>query len=247
MRFLYAGVAACLLLVAGCTPANPVPTPDIQATVDAAVQQALADRPTPTSDIQPTIEAAVSAAVTTKPTAVPTWTPEPTWTPSPTHTPQGAPTPENQSTRNSLAQPLAERPTPTPTGLCNGQRGIRFPSESEAAAAGGAGCYPAGSGYGWYLNPGSAPTATPTLAPPPRLEAPYSWGDAISVTALFTQDPDIALPLVYFLSSEMEPELAAGMRQMVQTAISRGLSVEALAKLLLTAECVYRESSLSNC
>ena len=69
---------AFLALFAACTAE---PNPDAQATVDAAVAEALLTQPTATPDIQATVDVAVAEALAVQPTAVPTWTPQPTWTP----------------------------------------------------------------------------------------------------------------------------------------------------------------------
>ena len=98
-----AAVSAALL-----TP-PPAPTPDINATVAAgiAATQAAAPKPTPTPpptpDIDATVEARMAATIAARPT--PTNTPMPTATPVPTHTPLPTPT----------ATPVpTETPTPTP-------------------------------------------------------------------------------------------------------------------------------------
>jgi hypothetical protein len=84
-------VVALANIVGACSapPTSPA-TPDIQATVNAAVQQALANQPT----------------------TVPTWTPEPTWTPSPIATPTATLPPIATPTPTPTATP---RPTATPT------------------------------------------------------------------------------------------------------------------------------------
>jgi S1-C subfamily serine protease len=73
MRF-FAMLVVVATLVTGCAPSDSLPTPDIQATVKAAVQQALADRPTPTPaapGIQATVKAAVQQALADRPTPTP--------------------------------------------------------------------------------------------------------------------------------------------------------------------------------
>ena len=86
---MLAGLAAC---------ASSTPTPNLQATVDARVRDALASRPSPTPTHIPTATPTSAATATPPPSATPTSTPTPTREPSPT--PTSTPTPE---------------PTPTPT------------------------------------------------------------------------------------------------------------------------------------
>jgi hypothetical protein len=70
---------------------------------------------TPTPDIQATVDAAVAAAIASQPTAIPTWTPEPTWTPRPTPTLQPTPTLEPTPTPTASSLPVIRLPTQTPT------------------------------------------------------------------------------------------------------------------------------------
>ena len=87
-------------LAIGCAATPPrEPTPNIGATVEAAVRTAL-PRPTPTPDIQATVEASVRATVE----ALPPPTPSPTPTPLP-------PTPSPIPTR------LPPTPSPQPTSV----------------------------------------------------------------------------------------------------------------------------------
>ena len=115
-----AAVFAALWLV-GCggSPA-PQPTPDIAATVEAAVAMAMPTAtPTPEPDIGATVEAGVQATVeamqpTLTPTPLPTFTP--TITPTPTAT--LTPTPTNSPTPTHTATPtptVTHTPTPTAT------------------------------------------------------------------------------------------------------------------------------------
>ena len=105
--------AVCAVLwLAGCGgPAPAEPTPDIEATVQAAVAMALPTAtPTPQPDIEATVAAGVQATVeamrpSPTPTHVPTWTP--TATPSPTRT---------RTPTNTPAPTATHTPTPTPTG-----------------------------------------------------------------------------------------------------------------------------------
>ena len=97
------------LAVAACGPgAPPTPTPDIPATVEAAVQQAIpTPTPTPTPDIRATVEAEVQATMaaipTETPTPTPTATPVPTETPMPTAT--ATPTPTSNNVPNHSPAP----------------------------------------------------------------------------------------------------------------------------------------------
>ena len=119
-RFVLLGVAAGLMLggIAGCFGGGEEetePTPDLQATIDAAVAAATptetpvpepTDTPVPpTPDLAATIAAAIAA---NQPTPVPpTNTPEPTDTPVP---PTNTPVPTATPTRAPTATP---QPTPT--------------------------------------------------------------------------------------------------------------------------------------
>jgi hypothetical protein len=108
------------ITVSGCglvTVETPVPTPDIAATVEAAVAVALASQPTP--DLAATVKAAVATEVAAtqaaqaEPTVEPTPTEEPTPEPTkkPTVEPTEEPTPE--PTEEPTVEPT-EEPTPVP-------------------------------------------------------------------------------------------------------------------------------------
>ena len=114
------------LAVAACgSGAPPSPTPDIPATVTAAVQQAIpTPTPTPTPDIRATVDAQVQATMaaipTETPTPTPTATPVPTETPMPTATATPTPTPTPTATPLPTATPTpTTRPTPTPSPTPN--------------------------------------------------------------------------------------------------------------------------------
>ena len=116
--------AAVLLWAAACSqpaPPTPAPTPDIEATVQAAVAKALpTEPPSPTPDVQATVQAGVRATIEAIPTPTPTATLTPTRTPTPTATPTNTPTntptrtPTRTPTPSATATPTAT-PTPTPT------------------------------------------------------------------------------------------------------------------------------------
>jgi hypothetical protein len=115
-------LVALLMLVAACdfgtspnpTPlptytlyptytAYPTPTPDLQATIEAVVQQRLGE---------------IQAAATLVPTPTPTTIPTPTITPTPepTATPTSTPSPVPTATTIPTPTPIpTPRPTPTPT------------------------------------------------------------------------------------------------------------------------------------
>ena len=112
--------------VVACTSgAPPSPTPDIPATVEAAVQQALpTPTPTPTPDIPATVRAEVAATMaampTETPTPTPTATPLPTATPTPTPTATPTPTPTPTATPLPTVTPTpTTRPSPTPSPTPN--------------------------------------------------------------------------------------------------------------------------------
>ena len=154
-----------LLLAIGCAgekPATvspviptaiPTATPDLEATVQAAIDQALpTERPTPLPDIDATVEAGIAATQAAMPTATPTppptpdldatvesrmaatiaAMPTPTPTPTPTHTPtptaSPTPTPIPTATPTSTPVPTAT-PAPTPT-----PRPTATPTPNSAAA-----------------------------------------------------------------------------------------------------------------
>jgi hypothetical protein len=100
-----------MMIVSGCSPVaveTPVPTPDIAATVEAAVAVALASQPTP--DVAATVEAAVA----TKMAATQTAQAEPTATPTPAP-PIATPEPTDTPTVGPTGTPIPVPPTPTPT------------------------------------------------------------------------------------------------------------------------------------
>ena len=106
----------------------PTPPPDINATVAAGVAatQAAAPTPTPTSpptpDIEATVQARMAATIAAMPTATPTAVPTATPTPVPTETPTPVPTETPTPTPVPTPVPTA---TPTPTAI---------PFQSPAAA-----------------------------------------------------------------------------------------------------------------
>ena len=83
-------VVACNAVDAPTT--SPTPTPNIPATVVAAMQGALPD-PTPTLDIPATVQAEIRAGVQATIAALPTATPLPPYTPTATPTAEPKPTP----------------------------------------------------------------------------------------------------------------------------------------------------------
>ena len=97
---------------------TPTPPPDINATIAAgiaatnAVEPTATPTPQPTPDIEATVAARMAATIAAVPT--PTNTPEPTATPVPTPTasPAPTPTPVPTATRRPTPRP---RPTATPT------------------------------------------------------------------------------------------------------------------------------------
>ena len=117
-------LGAALLWTTACSePAPPAPTPDIDATVQAAVAKALPmEPPSPTPDVQATVQAGVRATMEAMPTPTPTLTPTPTPTPTPTATPTNTPTktatprPTRTPTPTATYTPTPTRtPTPTPS------------------------------------------------------------------------------------------------------------------------------------
>ena len=92
---------------------TPIPTPDIDATVEARLAEVLpTETPVPTPDIDATVEARLSARATAVPTPSPTHTSTPTPAPRPTKTPTSVPTP----TRTPTPTPVPT-PTHTPTAV----------------------------------------------------------------------------------------------------------------------------------
>ena len=109
-------------VLAGCSqPAPPIATPDIPATVAAAVREALPTAtPTPTPDIPATVEAGIKAAMAALPTATPVLTPTPEPTATPTPEPTLTPTPTATATATPTPTPTpvpTDTPTPSPTAL----------------------------------------------------------------------------------------------------------------------------------
>ncbi len=98
--FLAAGITAC-------TSSAPEPTPDVQASVEAAVAKVLLTaRPTPTPDIDATVQAAMAATAAVAPTSTPN--PVPTYTPTPT--------PDIEATvQSAMAATVAAAPTAAPS------------------------------------------------------------------------------------------------------------------------------------
>ncbi len=113
--------AALWLVGCGGSPA-PQPTPDIAATVEAAVAMAMpTETRTPEPDIEATVAAGVQATVVAMrpsptPTLAPTWTPTVTPTPTATHTPTPTSTPTPTPTPTPTSVPTnTSTPTPIPT------------------------------------------------------------------------------------------------------------------------------------
>ena len=123
-------IAVAFLLVACSQPPPPTPTPDIGATVQAAVEKALPTAThTPEPDFQATVHAGIAGTMevlastpsptpvpqptaTLIPTPTPIPTPVPTDTPAPTPTDTPTPIPTNTSTPTFTA---TSTPTHTPT------------------------------------------------------------------------------------------------------------------------------------
>ena len=121
-------LAVAFLLVACSQPPPPTPTPDIEATVQAAVQKALPTATnTPEPDFQATVHAGIAGTMevlarTPSPTPVPepTATPIPLPTPTPTPVPTDTPTPTPTDTptpipTNTPTPTFTATPTPTHT------------------------------------------------------------------------------------------------------------------------------------
>ncbi len=112
-------LSACGLLVAG--EASSQATPDIEATVTAAVQAALATQvatsaklTTPgTTDVQATLSAPARTAIAAQATALAPQTATPVATPP--STPSPAPTDTPSPTHTATPTPTVMSPTPTPT------------------------------------------------------------------------------------------------------------------------------------
>jgi hypothetical protein len=127
---LWVPVLLAMITVSGCSPVTvetPVPTPDIAATVEAAVAAALVSQLTP--DLAATVKAAVATEVaatqvaqepTATPTPVPpTAMPEATDTPAvgPTDTPILTDTPTATPTATTQVEPACVSPTIEFTGV----------------------------------------------------------------------------------------------------------------------------------
>ena len=143
--------SALLVALAACArdeqpppTAPPLPTPDVPATVAAAVRDAVsALAPTPDakaaiaaeSDRREQVAAQVRATVAARPTQtpLPTHTPYPTPTPAPTATP--TPTPAPTATPTPTPAPTAT-PTPTPAPRPDAQLAVTI-DKVDGTAAGG--------------------------------------------------------------------------------------------------------------
>ena len=122
------GILGVLACVTDVPTSPPRPTPDISATVAAAIQEVVPSStptltPLPTPDMKATadaqaraVEAKVKATIAAMPTdtPVPTATPVPTPTPAPTATPTPVPTPTPTPTLTPTPT-ATPRPTSTPT------------------------------------------------------------------------------------------------------------------------------------
>ena len=149
-RFVLLGLAAGLMLgaITGCFfgggGEDEEPTPDLQATIDAAVRD---DTPTetptpeptdtpepPTPDVAATVAAMLEA---NRPTAAPpTNTPEPTDTPVPTNTPV-PPTNTPPPPPTNTPQPTAESPQSGPPCIIVGvvtRGGVALPEDTTVTA-----------------------------------------------------------------------------------------------------------------
>ncbi len=119
-------LAVAFLLVACSQPSPPTPTPDLEATVQAAVEKALPTATdTPEPDFQATVHAGIAGTMEVlarapsptpipQPTATPIPPPPPTPTPVPTDTPTPIPTDTPTPTSTNTPTPTFT-PTPTPT------------------------------------------------------------------------------------------------------------------------------------
>ena len=106
---------------AAVAQALPTPTPDIGATVEAGIAATRAAAPTPTPtplptpNLDATVEARMAATIAAMPTPTATPTPTPTATPIPTPTPVPTATPTPTPPPTATPVPTATpRPTPTP-------------------------------------------------------------------------------------------------------------------------------------
>ena len=121
-------LAVAFLLVACSQPPPPTPTPNIEATVQAAVEKALTTATdTPEPDFQATVHAGIAGTMEVlartpsptpipQPTATPIPPPTPTPTPLPTHTPTPIPTDTPTPIPTNTPTPtFTSTPTHTPT------------------------------------------------------------------------------------------------------------------------------------
>ena len=107
-RLLVPALVSTLTALAACVGAPPTPTPDIPATVDAAVAAAIPTAtPTPVPDLEATVQAGIEATLAAMPTAIPT----PTATPMPTPTPTATPLPTPTATPPPTSNPLPDTAT----------------------------------------------------------------------------------------------------------------------------------------
>jgi LysM repeat protein len=113
MRQLLIILTLSSLLLTAC---GGTPTPDIAATVGAAIAATLTALPTntPTPDLAATVGAAIAATRAAQPTNTPTSTPTPTETPIPTESPTPTDTPSPPETPGPTATSTPE-PTVTPS------------------------------------------------------------------------------------------------------------------------------------
>lgn len=107
-------LAVAFLLVACSQPPPPTPTPDLEATIQAAVEKAIPMATnTPEHDLQATVHAGIVGTL-----AVMASTPSPTPIPSPTATPTTVPTDTPTPTKVPTYTPVpvpTDTPTPLPT------------------------------------------------------------------------------------------------------------------------------------
>ncbi len=105
-------LAGAAFMTAACSQ-TPTATPDLEATIEAMVQEAIpTPTPTPTPNVEATIAAGVNATMEAMPTPTATPEPTPTHTPTPTATPE--PTPTHTPTPTATPEPTPTH-TPTPT------------------------------------------------------------------------------------------------------------------------------------
>ena len=116
--------ALSVLAVLACSDTGASPTPNVDATVQAAIAevQSTVIVPTSTPNVVATVEAAVAKALKETPTetllptatAIPTMTPAPTAKYTPTATPFPEPTTAPMATASPIPTPM-QTPTPQPT------------------------------------------------------------------------------------------------------------------------------------